>query len=78
MANLVTDDIEWVSNEIIVEAKGKSNLVESMDTYFKSCATCRSKLSDLVSTTNRVCAVEIASWQGKVIPLIFQLKTYCN
>lgn len=68
MASLVTDDIEWVSvvnNEIIVEAKGKNNLIESMDIYFKSCATCRSKLSDLVSTTSRLSAVEVASWQGK-------------
>lgn len=68
MASLVADDIEWlsiVSNEISVEAKGKTNLVESMDAYFKSCLTCRSKLTDMVSTASRVSAVEVASWQEK-------------
>jgi len=68
MASLVADDIEWlsiVSNEVIVEARGKSNLIESMDTYFKSCSTCRSELSEMVSTTSRVSAVEVASWQEK-------------
>lgn len=68
MASLVADDIEWlsiISNEIFVEAKGKTNLVESMDAYFKSCPTCRSKLTEMVSTTSRVSAVEVASWHGK-------------
>lgn len=68
MASLVADDIEWVSivnNEISVEAKGKTNLVEGMDAYFKSCPTCRSELSDMISTASRVSAIELASWQGK-------------
>lgn len=68
MASLVADDIEWlsiVSNEVIVEARGKSNLIESMDTYFKSCSTCRSELYEMVSTTSRVSALEVASWQEK-------------
>ncbi|MDT0603689.1 nuclear transport factor 2 family protein [Thalassotalea castellviae] len=68
MASLVVDDIEWLSivgNEVIVEAKGKNNLMESMNDYFKSCSTCKSELSDIVSTKSRVSAVEIASWQGK-------------
>lgn len=68
MASLVVDDIEWLSivgNEVIVEAKGKHNLIESMNDYFKSCSTCKSELSEMVSTKSRVSAVEIASWQGK-------------
>mmetsp|Transcript_15320 Transcript_15320/g.48323 ORF Transcript_15320/g.48323 Transcript_15320/m.48323 type:complete len:144 (+) Transcript_15320:211-642(+) len=68
MASLVADDIEWLSivnNEISVEAKGKTNLVESMDAYFKSCPTCRSELSEMISTASRVSAIELASWQGK-------------
>jgi limonene-1,2-epoxide hydrolase len=68
MASLVNDDVEWisiVSNEMVIEAKGKNKLIESMDSYFKSCSTCRSKLSEMVATTSRVSAVEVASWQGK-------------
>lgn len=68
MASFVADDIEWLSilgNEIVVEAKGKSHLIESMDGYFKSCSTCRSELSEMVSTASRVSAIEVARWQGK-------------
>ncbi len=67
MAELVADDIEWLSiagEQVTVELKGKDKLVESMNAYFKSCPTCRSELSGVVSTTSRVSAVEIASWQG--------------
>jgi ketosteroid isomerase-like protein len=42
MASLVVDDIEWLSivgNKIIVEVKGKHNLIKSMNDYFKSCST---------------------------------------
>ncbi len=68
MATLVTDNIEWFSiesSQVSVEAKGRSNLIESMDAYFKSCPTCRSEVTKMLSTTNRVSAVEIASWQTK-------------
>lgn len=67
MASLVVDDIEWLSivgNKVIVEVKGKHNLIKSMNDYFKSCSTCKSALSEIVSTKSRVSAVEIASWQG--------------
>lgn len=66
MMNFVADDIEWVSitgMELTVETRGKENLKESMDSYFKSCPTCRSELTDIASTGTRVSAVEIASWQ---------------
>ena len=68
MARLVVDDIEWLSivgNEVIVEVKGKNNLIKSMNDYFKSCSTCKSALSEIVSTKSRVSTVEVASWQGK-------------
>lgn len=68
MASFVTDDIEWlsiVSNKVSTETKGKKNLINSMDSYFESCSTCRSELSQMISTANRVSAVEIASWQSK-------------
>lgn len=71
MASFVVDDIEWLSitgASIAVEAKGKDNLIDSMDSYFKSCSTCRSELSDMFSTGQRVSAVEIASWQGSSGP----------
>ncbi|MDO6445094.1 nuclear transport factor 2 family protein [Colwellia sp. 1_MG-2023] len=72
MASLVVDDIEWLSivgNKVIVEVKGKNNLIESMNNYFQSCLTCKSKLSKIVSTKSRVSAVEVASWQGKSGPM---------
>jgi len=68
MAKLVADDIEWLSisgDKVMVESKGKDNLVASMNAYFTSCPTCRSKLSSVASTGNRISAVETASWQGK-------------
>ena len=71
MANLVADDIEWLSiagEKVTVETRGKGDLIESMNAYFKSCPTCRSELSDVASTPGRVSAVEIASWQGKSGP----------
>ncbi|MCU7376410.1 nuclear transport factor 2 family protein [Paucibacter sp. O1-1] len=68
MAKFVADDIEWLSiadEQLIAEARGKQNLIDSMNAYFTSCPTCRSVLSDVFSTTNRVSAVEVASWQGQ-------------
>lgn len=68
MASFVVDEIEWLSidgDKVIVEVKGKNKLIESMNSYFQSCLTCKSKLSEIVSTKNRVSAVEVASWQGK-------------
>ncbi|WDE13730.1 nuclear transport factor 2 family protein [Thalassomonas haliotis] len=67
MANFVADDIEWLSiagKQVGLEAKGKDNLIASMDSYFKSCPTCRSELAEVLATTSRVSAIEIASWQG--------------
>jgi ketosteroid isomerase-like protein len=71
MADLVANDIEWLSiagEQVTAEARGKVDLIESMNAYFKSCPTCRSELSDTFSTTSRVSAVEVASWQGKSGP----------
>ncbi len=71
MAVLVADDVEWLSiagDKVAVETKGKPALVSSMDAYFKSCPTCQSALSGIISTPDRVSAVEIASWQGTTGP----------
>lgn len=68
MAELVSDDVVWLSitgKEVAVEVTGKSELVASMNTYFKSCPTCQSELSRTISTPSRVSAIEIASWQGR-------------
>lgn len=68
MAGLVTEDVAWLSiagDKVGIETSGKSELVASMDAYFKSCPTCQSVLSGTISTAGRVSAVEIASWQGK-------------
>lgn len=67
MARLVIDDIEWLSidgEKISTETKGKDELVKTVDSYFKSCPSCRTRLSDIASTSSRVSAIEIASWQG--------------
>lgn len=67
MANLVSDDVEWLSisgKQVSVDASGRNNLVDSMNGYFESCPSCRSELTNVVSTSNRVSAVEMASWQA--------------
>jgi hypothetical protein len=71
MARLVTDDIAWLSianGSVAAETKGKDELISSMDAYFKSCPTCQSALSGVISTPGRVSAVEVATWQGKTGP----------
>ena len=68
MGALVADDVAWLSvtgEEVVVEVKGKGELVASMNAYFESCPTCQSALSGIISTADRVSAIEIASWQGK-------------
>ncbi len=67
MAKFVTDDVQWLSvdgKELLVEVRGKNDLVASMNAYFTSCPTCRSELANIIATKNRISAVEIATWQG--------------
>lgn len=67
MARLVSDDVAWLSitgNDVDVEVTGKNELVASMTAYFKSCPTCQSELSGIISTSGRVSAIEITRWQG--------------
>lgn len=67
MAELVADDVQWLSvdgKELSVEVQGKDDLIAGMNEYFNSCPTCRSALANIISTNNRVSAVEIATWQG--------------
>jgi|TARA_R100001129_G_scaffold70650_2_gene48116 hypothetical protein len=66
MSQYVTDDIQWLSvngDRVAVETSGKTELIEAMDGYFKSCASCQSEVTDLTVLGNRVSAVEEASWR---------------
>lgn len=68
MARYITDDVVWLSisdDKLAIETKGKSALITSMDAYFGSCPTCQSSLSETISTSSRISAIETARWQGK-------------
>jgi uncharacterized protein (TIGR02246 family) len=65
MLGLATDDVEWVNVDgakVSVEAAGKDALRQSMAAYFKSCQTCRSSIEIKAVTSNRVAAIESATW----------------
>jgi hypothetical protein len=36
-----------------------------MNSYFKSCPTCQSRLTSLIASRERISAIEAASWEGK-------------
>ena len=66
MLEMVADDVQWLSidgDKITVEAKCKEVLRSSMVEYFKSCASCRSRLTHTFSTNSRVSALEVASFE---------------
>ena len=66
MLEMVTDDVQWLSisgDKITVEAKSKEVLRTTMVEYFKSCASCRSRLLHTFSSNNRVSALEVAIFQ---------------
>jgi hypothetical protein len=68
MSRFVTNDVQWLSvdgDSIVVETDGKAALVTAMNAYFRSCPTCRSRLAKMISSRDRVSAIETASWQGK-------------
>lgn len=66
MGDLVTDNVNWVSvanGAASIEVEGRSNLIAALKEYFVSCPTCRSTISKLMSSQDRVSAIEVASWQ---------------
>ncbi|MGM0526587.1 MAG: nuclear transport factor 2 family protein [Pseudomonadota bacterium] len=66
MSQYVTDDIQWLSvngDKIAVETSGKTKFIKVMSGYFKSCASCQSKLTDITVLANRVSTVEEANWR---------------
>ena len=72
MLGSVDEKIQWLSVEgakVGVEAEGKAALKASMESYFKSCPTCRSSLEWAQSAGSRVTALERASWASKSGPL---------
>jgi hypothetical protein len=67
MAKLVTDDVQWLSvdgTSVAVETGTKQQLVVSMGKYFKSCPSCRSSLSGVIATADRLSAIEVARWES--------------
>ncbi len=68
MLALTHAEIEWFSidgDKLGAEARGREALRTYMLGYFKSCPSCRSKLTQMAHTAARVSAIEVASWQGK-------------
>jgi hypothetical protein len=68
MSAFVTDDVQWLSvdaDKITTETNSKPALRSAMSDYFKGCPTCRSRLTQVIATQNRVSAIEEASWKGK-------------
>lgn len=66
MGKMVTEDIKWFSisdGTTSIDAEGRSNLVAAMESYFDSCPTCRSKISAIMPSQDRVTAIEVASWE---------------
>ena len=66
MMSLVTDDIKWISvagDRLTTETADKAALRRFLEGYFKSCPTCRSKLTNISRYGNRVTMTETATWQ---------------
>jgi len=61
MVYLVSDDVEWLSVDdgaVTVAAHGKPALRARMARQFASCPGCRTTLTGVTATTDRVAAVE--------------------
>lgn len=68
MLELAAEDIQLFSlnkTKIITDADSKKTLRESMECYFRSCASCKSSLEWVKSKGERVVAYEIATWKDK-------------
>lgn len=66
MGRLVTEDVQWLSidgKSVAVETGTKQELLTSMGKYFKSCPSCRSSLSGVIATADRLSAIEVARWE---------------
>lgn len=66
MMSFVTEDVKWFTvagAKLSTETSDKRSLRTFMEGYFKSCPTCRSKISNLNQTGTRVTMTETATWQ---------------
>lgn len=71
MMAMMTPQIQWFNVDgatIAPEGSTREAIGSSMRAYFKSCPTCRSRLTGMVGTAQRLSAVEVAQWQGKSGP----------
>ncbi|MEM1144418.1 MAG: nuclear transport factor 2 family protein [Pseudomonadota bacterium] len=68
MGELVTPDVKWLSvanGVAATDVEGRPTLVKAMDDYFVSCPSCRSIISDMMPSRDRVSAIEVATWQTR-------------
>ena len=66
MMNLATDDVKWfklAGDKLTTETSDKASLRNFMEGYFKSCPTCKSKITNLNQNRTRVTMTETASWE---------------
>ncbi len=66
MMSLATDDVKWFSlagDKLTAETADKASLRKFMEGYFKSCPTCKSKITNVNQNGNRVTMTERASWK---------------
>jgi uncharacterized protein len=66
MMNLATDDVKWFTvagDKLTTETTDKSSLRKFMEGYFKSCPTCKSKVTNISQNGSRVTMTETASWE---------------
>jgi hypothetical protein len=67
MAALIARDAQWLSidgDKINVEAGSRAAIRGKMTSYFNSCPGCRSQVTKITTTANRVSTVEIATWES--------------
>ena len=68
MLDLVTDDVRWMSlknDKVTVEAKGKSELSESMASYFEGLPSTRARIVASRTIGQFVMVIEESGWESK-------------
>ena len=81
MGALVTDNVKWLSvvdGQTSVEVEGRSNLTEAMAGYFSACPSCRSSISKMMPSQNRVSVIEVASWESDGVRKSQQAMAVCE
>jgi uncharacterized protein len=66
MMNLATDDVKWFTlagDKLTTETSDKTSLRKFMEGYFKSCPTCKSKITNVNQNGTRVTMTETESWE---------------